>query len=92
MSAAASGGSTFWTQPTIKKYLDYANMQRQYSTIMGSPNSKNNTLDQSQIEKQRKIQTIDKYEEIRQNLQNEVDKEFQASKYKTDADEKITFE
>ena len=44
------------------------------------------------MEKQKQIQTINKYEEIRQNLQKEVDKEYQASKYKTNVDEKITYE
>ena len=36
--------------------------------------------------------TIRKYEEIRQNLQKEVDKEYDDNKDKTNEDEKITFE
>jgi len=36
--------------------------------------------------------TIRKYEEIRQNLQKEVDKEYENNKDKTNEDEKITFE
>lgn len=49
-------------------------------------------MDAAALEKQKRIQTINKYEEIRHNLQKEVDKEYQASKYKTNAEEKITYE
>ena len=39
----------------------------------------------------KRLNIVDKYEEIRESLQGEVDKEYQTSRYKKNED-KITFE
>ena len=40
----------FWSQQIVRKYVDYANLQRQYSTIMPM-GKKPNGMDQAQMEK-----------------------------------------
>lgn len=78
---------TFWTANVILAHTKFA--QDQF--MLGVPPNKSRAIDVKKYIVEKRLNIVDKYEEIRKSLQAEVDKEYQTSRYKKNED-KITFE
>lgn len=79
---------TYWTANVILANTKFA--QEQY--LLGIPTNKStNSFDVKKFMMDKRMSVVEKYEEIRESLQAEVDREYQQSRYKKN-EEKITFE
>lgn len=74
---------TYWTANVILAHTKYAQEQ----SMLGVPAN----VDFKKFMREKRLNIMDKYEEIRESLQAEVDREYQQSRYKKNED-KITFE
>ena len=78
---------TYWTANVILAHTKFAHEQY----LQGVPPSKSSTMDDKKFMMDKRMGVVEKYEEIRESLQAEVDREYQQSRYKKN-EEKITFE